>query len=312
MEEPKKQSHQLKALLFKNIKIQSRQPCTNICQILTPIICLIFSILIRNVAISKIPTDNDSIFTKFPTIPQKFNDYTLEDFAPDLVKRACTQWYAFEVKRQGDLHFVGSRNGVDKDDGLLSKIRDTYIKKCPYNMSKTLPYEIKQFKPPIFLNQNKSVNVDIYDTIYYFNNLTDDDLRHTSALDKMADGAITFIEASNQKLEADLKINDLRLLDYHRPDGVTRIRFFNNKSNNFQSYYLISEGLLSLQHAVTAAYTEVRTQKTLESGYIYMPFKPNSSALVDILVNTVTTILFPISLSLLLPVFLYLVVLEKE
>lgn len=72
-----KQSHQVRALLLKNIKIQSRQPCTNICQIITPVICLVFSILIRNIAISKIPTDSDSIFNQFPTIPQKFNDYTL-------------------------------------------------------------------------------------------------------------------------------------------------------------------------------------------------------------------------------------------
>lgn len=168
------------------------------------------------------------------------------------------------------------------------------------------------FIPPIFISQDKSVNIDIYDTIEYLNDIDNDQMRNTSVLDKIADGAVTFFQANAGKLQADIKINDLRLLDYHRPDGVTRIRFFNNKSNNFQSYYLISEGLLSLQHAITAAYTKHTTTKSLESGYIYMPFLPNSSALVDILVNTVTTILFPISLSLLLPVFLYLIVLEKE
>jgi hypothetical protein len=71
-----KQSHQIRALLLKNMKIQARQPCTNVCQILTPIICLIFSMLIRNIAIDKIPTDSDSIFNQFPTIPQKYNNYT--------------------------------------------------------------------------------------------------------------------------------------------------------------------------------------------------------------------------------------------
>lgn len=96
MSEPAaKESHQLKALLLKNLKLQSRQPCTNICQVLTPIICLVFSILIRDIAISKIPTDNDSIFKDFPTIPQKFNDFTLEDLVPKYVKRSCTQWYEY-------------------------------------------------------------------------------------------------------------------------------------------------------------------------------------------------------------------------
>ena len=45
---------------------------------------------------------------------------------------------------------------------------------------------------------------------------------------------------------------------------------------------------------------------------LYMPFQTNKSVFVDLLVSTITTILFPLSLSLLLPVFLYLVVLEKE
>lgn len=50
----------------------------------------------------------------------------------------------------------------------------------------------------------------------------------------------------------------------------------------------------------------------MKSGALYMPFLQKNSVLVDMLVNTVTTILFPLSLSLLLPVFLYLIVLEKE
>lgn len=66
---------------------------------------------------------------------------------------------------------------------------------------------------------------------------------------------------------------------------------------------------MALQHTITNAYIEFVTNKKVESGYIYMPFLPNSSALIDVLVNTVTSILFPISLSLLLPVFLYLIVL---
>ena len=43
-----------------------------------------------------------------------------------------------------------------------------------------------------------------------------------------------------------------------------------------------------------------------------MPFMPSPSLFVDAIVSTVTTILFPLSLSLLLPVFLYMIVLQKE
>ena len=37
----------LKALLYKSGKLQSRNCCSNICQIITPIICLLFTIFVR-------------------------------------------------------------------------------------------------------------------------------------------------------------------------------------------------------------------------------------------------------------------------
>lgn len=54
--------------------------------------------------------------------------------------------------------------------------------------------------PPIFINANKSVNVDIFDTVEYFNDLNDHDLRKTSAIDKITDGAITFKTANPNNL----------------------------------------------------------------------------------------------------------------
>ena len=66
----------MKALFIKNLKIQSRQPLTNLCQILTPIICLLFTLAIRNVAIAHVPTDKDSIYNIAPFVPFKFNNYT--------------------------------------------------------------------------------------------------------------------------------------------------------------------------------------------------------------------------------------------
>jgi hypothetical protein len=96
--------------------------------------------LIRNVAISKIPNNNDSIYNQFPTIPQKFNNYTFEDLVPDFVQRVCTQWYNYETKNASDYAFVGTRNGKDTDSGLLSKIHNTYAYLCHYNLSMEKPF----------------------------------------------------------------------------------------------------------------------------------------------------------------------------
>jgi hypothetical protein len=81
--------------------------------------------------------------------------------------------------------------------------------------------------------------------ITYLNNADEDDIRNTSILDKISDGTVIFYTANRSHLSALLKINDLRVLDYHKSDGVTKIRYrrMNEKgelSKNFTSYFLIA------------------------------------------------------------------------
>lgn len=79
--------------------------------------------------------------------------------------------------------------------------------------------------------------------------------------------------------------------------------------SRFNAYYIIPEGFLSVMDMITHAFIKTTTKKTVTSGYTYLPFESEGSVFIDILINTVATIIFPLGLSLLLPVFLYLVVL---
>jgi len=63
---------------------------------------------------------------------------------------------------------------------------------------------------------------------------------------------------------------------------------------------------------ITHAYIKTVTGASVTSGYTYLPFTSEGSVFIDLLINTIATIIFPLALSLLLPVFLYLIVLEKE
>jgi hypothetical protein len=72
----KKQNSQLKALFLKNGLLQAKQPCTNICQIMTPVICLIFTFIIKKLATDNIPSG--STFQDNP-YPYVFGNYTLLD-----------------------------------------------------------------------------------------------------------------------------------------------------------------------------------------------------------------------------------------
>lgn len=71
-----KKGSQLKALFLKNGLLQAKQPCTNICQIFTPVICLIFTYLIQKLASDNLP--GGSLFAD-NTYPYVFGDYTLLD-----------------------------------------------------------------------------------------------------------------------------------------------------------------------------------------------------------------------------------------
>ena len=59
-------------MFFKNTRLQSKQKGTNICQIITPIICLIFTYLIKNIAEDGLKTNIDVENNRYP---YKFNDY---------------------------------------------------------------------------------------------------------------------------------------------------------------------------------------------------------------------------------------------
>lgn len=63
---------------------------------MTPIICLLLTIVIRNVAIDNIPNQNDTIYGIYPLVASKFNDYTFIDQLSDYIYREKAQSYLFD------------------------------------------------------------------------------------------------------------------------------------------------------------------------------------------------------------------------
>ncbi len=71
-------------------------------------------------------------------------------------------------------------------------------------------------------------------------------------------------------------------------------------------------GLLSLMHMLTAGFLKTTKDVTLNSGYYYMAQSEDAVSFVDTIINTIGALVFPLSMSLLFPVFLSNIVLEKE
>jgi len=64
-------------------------------------------------------------------------------------------------------------------------------------------------------------------------------------------------------------------------------------------------GFLNLQHLISASYIKYTTDKTVQGGYVFMRDTEGSKSFVDSIINTVSALIFPLSLSLLFPVMLY-------
>lgn len=98
--QPKKKSHQFKALFLKSATLQSKQIGTNLCQILTPIICLFFTYLIKEIATDNLDVSQDNISIG---IPLNF-DYDLANMTniTDYIKINCLQWYEYQVDNPAD------------------------------------------------------------------------------------------------------------------------------------------------------------------------------------------------------------------
>jgi len=94
---------------------------------------------------------------------------------------------------------------------------------CP-GIEKEMPY-FEQAK-------EKGINQQIYEGLQFINLQPFDDDVDTPGLEVIPDGAITFSEANDKNLSFKIQINDVRLPEYHRGNGVTKIylRDSNNKT----------------------------------------------------------------------------------
>ena len=114
-----KKGSQLRALFLKNGLLQSKQPCTNICQILTPVMCLFFTYVIRRLVSQNLPSS--ALFQDSP-YPYTFGNYTVFDSysrsASIFGKLTATssrtvplQWYLFNCESNCDAKLLGSNDG---------------------------------------------------------------------------------------------------------------------------------------------------------------------------------------------------------
>ena len=78
-------------------------------------------------------------------------------------------------------------------------------------------------------------------------------------------------------MKATLAVNDFRLPEYHKNNGVTKVLIKTTEKGVIGTYLRVTEGLMSLIDKVTRPYlqmlTEDKEEKQIIAGsFMYMPF----------------------------------------
>ena len=299
----KRKSHQIRALLRKSVTLQLRQKGTNVCQILTPILCLVLVYLMKEIAGTQLENrENDPV--DLETTPRILNpplvpNYVLYNMI-GLDADNCEQWYLYDFDSDDPQiqDFVGNLTGdYDLTSGSRSGILGTIPNyDCRLNMKKT----------PFFARPQTTINKDIYDTLKIMNK---NPIRNRQSVfnSLLPDGAVTFKAANATHLKYKAQINDNRFSSYHRTNGITKLGV-----NGFH-LLTITDGMLTLMDMIHQAFFRFVFPNTEILTLVqYMPIQLQAKAELDRLLNIMGASLYPIALSLLLPVFMYSVVLEKE
>jgi len=301
--------NQFMALIKKSVALQAKQKGTNICQVLTPIICLLFVWLIKSIMSGQL-TQKYSFQLPFPfmfnvpynSVYGKGNELVKGMVSPITINE-CLQWYLYDFEGADDFtkNFVGNQYS-----GMLSHMfppltGSEYMYQC--GIQGPMPY----FEAP----KNSTIDEDIYQNLRTINNLPLTNKKEISNLSLIPDGAVTFYEASEERLSVKLQINNLNYNKLHRANGVTRYKADIDEKS--VSVTTVPEGQLILLDLITQSYSQTLFDDVyMISGVQPMPVTSSKDIFMSQIYNVIGATLYPIALSLLLPVFLYALVLEKE
>lgn len=304
-------SHQTRALFRKCATLQLRQKGTNFCQIFTPILSLVVIYILKLVIETQLANRSLQAY-ELETYPRFLNPPIMPNYLMynlmGLNVDDCEQWYYYDLENNNtDIesfigYLYGNYSSINPDytigrAGLLGEIQN-YL--CQTN-GKRNPY----FKKP-----DTTINQDIFKTLQGLNKLKISEDKDVKGVDLLPDGAVTFYSANSTNLSYKAQINDQRFSAYHRNNGVTKIML---KSSDIKNILPITDGLLGLIDMVHNAYFKHIFKSTeIISLVQYLPITYSEQEEMQRLINLLGGSLYPLALSLLLPVFMHAIVLEKE
>lgn len=168
---------------------------------------------------------------------------------------------------------------------------------------------------PYFIeSNNRSINEELFDRLESLNQLDFNLLRNESTISGVPDGAILINKIDETEFSYRLQINDNRLPPYHRANGITKLMLFNRNIGNFSNIVNVVNGMLWATDLFNKAYFKHFFEDVyIISGVQIMPYKQDDAGdNIQRIINLAGSTFYPMAISLLMPLFMYTIVLEKE
>ena len=302
--------NQVSTILLRNLQSLYHQKSNIICSIMTPIMCLFFIWVVKEIVQEEITKTRFSVKLDIPIIfnvpfysKMKYSNLTAKT-------TSCEEWYLYDFENRTDNNTkIFFEEMINSSDTLKSACDNN---PPPFNLS---PYfqTIEEVK---VLENETDINSYLYNRAFELNYIDLESLYTEVPLNKIPDGAITIKKIDYKNFEYKMQISDLRLPYYHRGNGITMFYIYNNQegAEKYESYPSSLIGMMWGLGLFNRAYiSKLYPNLTIVSGLQLMPIQlDDNEDNIQRIINLVGTIFYPISISLLMPLFMYNIVIEKE
>ena len=301
---------QVASILLRNFQTLYHQKTTLICNIITPIMCLFGIWLVKAIVQGEITKYRFSVKLDIPII---FNVpiYSKLKYSNLTAKTtSCEEWYLYDFEDKSDpnvkLFFEEMMNSTNN----LKYFCDNNPPNFNFSPYFQTPKEVQ------ILDNETNINYYLYDRAFELNYIEVEKLMREENLTKLPDGAITIQKLDDKKFEYKMQINDLRLTYYHRGNGVTMFYIYNNDTGA-QSYQAYPSSLIGMVWSIglfnRAYINKLYPNLTIISGLQLMPIRlDDNEQNIQRIINIVGTLFYPLSVSLLMPLYMYNIIVEKE
>jgi ABC-type multidrug transport system ATPase subunit len=303
-------ANQVITILIKNLQTVRHQKLNLFCNIISPIACLFFIWVVKTIVKEEITKTRFSVKLDVPII---FNVplYTKFKYLNLTAKTTiCEEWYLYDFDNRTNLTQRAIFENMIKSNDTIKSFCDDNPKE--YNIS---PYFLEP-KDVQILEKETNINSYLYDRAFELNYIDLDTLFNETSLTHVPDGAITIKELDNKNFYYKIQISDLRLPFYHRGNGITLFYIWNG-IKGAEKYERYPSALLGMMWGIglfNKAYIKyLFPNVTVISGIQLMPIAlDDNEENIQRILNVVGIIFYPMAVSLLMPLFMYNIVIEKE